>query len=138
MHTFLGCISIAVKRHHKNYNSFFILFIIIHFIGYFLFLHLSLFQVSPPETLYPISHPPASMRVLLHPPNHSHLPALAFSYTGASNTLRPKSHSPSDVQQGHPSSATYVARAMDLPMCSLWLVVQSLWALGQGRGSLTG
>jgi hypothetical protein len=36
---------------------------------------------------YPLS--PASMRVLPYPPTHSCLPALAFSYSGASNTLRP-------------------------------------------------
>jgi hypothetical protein len=30
------------------------------------------------------------MRVLLYPPIHSHPSALAFPYTGALNTLRPK------------------------------------------------
>ena len=45
------------------------------------------FQVSPSEIPYPISHPRASMRVLL---TLSCLPALAFPYTGASNTIRPK------------------------------------------------
>jgi hypothetical protein len=37
----------------------------------------------PPEIPYPIPPPPASMRVLSNPPTHSHLPALAFPYTGA-------------------------------------------------------
>ena len=46
------------------------------------------FQVSPSETPYPIPSP-ASMRVLTHR-TYSCLPALAFSYIGASNTLRPK------------------------------------------------
>ena len=48
------------------------------------------FQVSLLETPYSILPLPASMRVLPHPPTHSCLPALAFSYTGASNTLRSK------------------------------------------------
>ena len=47
-------------------------------------------QVFPSEIPYPISHPPDSMRMLSHPPTHSHLPSLAFPYTGASNNLRPK------------------------------------------------
>ena len=50
----------------------------------------SSFHVSPSETPYPIPVRPASMRVLSHTPTHLHLPALAFPYTGASNTLRPK------------------------------------------------
>ena len=44
---------------------------------------LSLFPVSPMETPYLLTPPPASMWVLPHPPTHSHLPALAFTYTGA-------------------------------------------------------
>jgi hypothetical protein len=32
---------------------------------------------------YPIPNIPASMRVLLHAPTHSHLSTLAFPYTGA-------------------------------------------------------
>jgi hypothetical protein len=34
--------------------------------------------------------PPASMRVLLYPPIHSYLPALAFPYTGACSFPRTK------------------------------------------------
>ena len=37
----------------------------------FTFQMFSLFQVSPSETSYPISPPPESMRMLLHPPTHS-------------------------------------------------------------------
>ena len=48
------------------------------------------FQVSPSETPYPISPPLASKRVLHHPSTPICPPALAFPYTGASNTLRPK------------------------------------------------
>ena len=47
------------------------------------------FQVSPLETPYPIPSSPAFMRVLPYPPTHSCLPALAFPYTGALDTLRP-------------------------------------------------
>ena len=34
---------------------------------------------------YSILHPPAFMRVFPNSPTHSHLPALAFHYTGASS-----------------------------------------------------
>ena len=44
---------------------------------------LSPFPVSPLETPYP-----ASMRVLPHPPTHSHLTGLAFLYTEASSLHR--------------------------------------------------
>ena len=49
---------------------------------------LSPFPVSPLETLYPLLPPPASIRVITHPPTHSLLPALAFPYTGALSLLR--------------------------------------------------
>ena len=48
------------------------------------------FQVSPLETTYPILPLPASMRVLPHPPIHSHGNTPAFSYTGALNLHRTK------------------------------------------------
>jgi hypothetical protein len=59
-------------------------------------------QVSPSEIPYPISPPPASMRVLPHPPTHSCLPTLAFPHTGSSTTLRPRAAPPTEFQQGHP------------------------------------
>ena len=40
------------------------------------------FQLSPPQTPYKITPPPASMRVLHQPPIHYHLTSLAFLYTG--------------------------------------------------------
>ena len=40
------------------------------------------FQVFPLETPYLIPPLPASMSLLPNPPTHSHLPALAFPYTG--------------------------------------------------------
>jgi hypothetical protein len=42
------------------------------------------------------------MRVLPHPPTLFHLPTLAFSYTRALNTPRPKGLSSHWYQQGHP------------------------------------
>jgi hypothetical protein len=61
------------------------------------------FQISPLEPSYHISPPTVSMRMLLHPPTHSHLPALAFPYTGALNPLRPSGRATSSTDiQGHP------------------------------------
>jgi hypothetical protein len=49
----------------------------------FTFQMLNPFLVSPLlELPYPILLPPASMRVFLHPPTHSHLPALNFLHWG--------------------------------------------------------
>jgi hypothetical protein len=42
------------------------------------------------------------MRVLPHQPTHSHLPALAFPYTGALIILRANGLPPTDDQQGRP------------------------------------
>ena len=51
---------------------------------------LSLFLVSPPGTSYPNLPFPASIRVITQPPTHSHLPALAFPYTGVLSLYRTK------------------------------------------------
>jgi hypothetical protein len=59
-------------------------------------------QVSPsgsPQSHFPS---PASMKVLSHLLTHFPCPALAFLYTGASNTLRPNGLSFHWCQQGHP------------------------------------
>ena len=48
------------------------------------------FSCFPPsllETPYYILPPPASMRVFLHPPTHSHLPALDSSTKGHLSSL---------------------------------------------------
>jgi hypothetical protein len=75
---------------------------------------LSPFQVPPPHrTPYPITPPPASMRVLPHPPIHSCLPALAFPYNGVS--IEPSQ------DQGYPL-LQYAAGAMGPSMCTPWLV----------------
>ena len=77
---------------------------------------------------YPIPTLPPSMRVLIYPPEHSLLPALAFPYTRAMNTLRPKDFSS--------FSASYVTSNMGSSMCILCLVVYFLGASGSGGGSL--
>ena len=51
---------------------------------------LSLFLASTLQIPCPITPPPASMRVLPHPPTHSLLTDLAFPYTGASSLHRTK------------------------------------------------
>jgi hypothetical protein len=51
---------------------------------------LSLFSVSPQETPYPILPPAGFMKVLKHLSTDSHLPTLAFLYTGASSLSRNK------------------------------------------------
>ena len=101
------------------------------FIGYFLYLHLKCYPLSRSHLWDSLSNPssPSSMRVLPHPTTHSHLAALAFPYTGALISLRPKGCS-SHLCPTRPSSATYAAIAMDTFMCTPWLVVQSLGALG--------
>ena len=48
------------------------------------------FPISPPQIPYPVSPSPVSMRVLSHLTTHSHLTALLFPYTGASNPHRIK------------------------------------------------
>ena len=81
------------------------------------------FQISTSETLCPNPPPPASMRVLPHPPTPSvflpwHCPTLGQWIPSGLRASRP-----SNVQNGHP--LTYVASAMGRSMCILWLVVQS-------------
>ena len=73
---------------------------------------------------YPIPTLPPSMRVLIYPPEHSILPALAFPYTRAMNTLRPK-----DLSS---FSASYVTSNMGSSMCILCLVVYFPGAMGVG------
>jgi hypothetical protein len=77
---------------------------------------LSPFLEFPLKTPYPISPPPA------HQPTHIYFLALAIPYTGAYNLHRTKGHS-SHWWPTKPSFATYAARAMNLTMCFLWLVV---------------
>ena len=51
---------------------------------------LSCFPVPPPKPPSLILPPPASMRVLPHPPTHSWLTSIAFLYTGATSLHRTK------------------------------------------------
>ena len=84
---------------------------------------LFLFLVSTLNIHYLI--PPPSVRQ----PNHPCFPVLAFSYTAALRHHRTKDLS-SHWFLVKPSSATYTAGAMGPSMCTLWLVVQFLGALG--------
>jgi hypothetical protein len=78
----------------------------------------------PLHNLHSIPLPFASMRVLHQhlQLTYSHLPSLASPYTVASSFQKTKGL-PSHECQIRPSSATYVAGAMDPSMCTLWLVV---------------
>jgi hypothetical protein len=84
--------------HRKTHTIELILFFLLD--SFFIYIsNVFPFPGLPFRTL--LSHPtsPASMRVAPHSPTHSHLPVLAFSYTGALNTLRPNGCS---SQQVHP------------------------------------
>jgi hypothetical protein len=62
------------------------------FTGYFLYIS-NVIPFSSLPSRNPLSHPPppASIRVLSHPPTHPHLLTQAFPYTGASRLHRTKS-----------------------------------------------
>jgi hypothetical protein len=75
----------------RRWNKIFILFspthlqiiyFILIFTGYFIYLPFKCYPISlipaPPETLYPVHLPPASMRLCPHTPTLSCLPALTF------------------------------------------------------------
>jgi hypothetical protein len=80
---------------------------------------------SPSSCFYEGAPPPT------HLPTHSRLPALPFSSTGASSLHRTKGLF-SHWCLTRPFSDTYVAGAMGPFMCTLWLVLLSLGALGRG------
>ena len=101
------------------------------FIEYFLYLHFKCFLLSrsplqkPPIPYLPS---PASMRMLIHLPTHpllSSLPGLHWSieHPQAQRPLLP-------LMFNKATLATYAASTMSPFMCILWLVVQSLGALG--------
>jgi hypothetical protein len=80
----------------------------------------------------PLPPPPASVRVL--PPTPASLPWHSPTL-GHRTFIGPKTSAPIDDLEGYIcgcyiSSATYVAGAMGLSMCTLWLVVYSMGALG--------
>jgi hypothetical protein len=81
------------------------------------------FHVSPSEPPYSIPHSPASMRVLPYSPTP--IFSSCHSTLGHQTPSGPRASPPTDVQQGHPSSATYVAGTKGPSMYILWLVVQS-------------
>ena len=74
------------------------------------------------KTLYPILPSPASMRMFTQPLTYSHLPALAFPYTGASRMHRTKGLS-SPLCHTRTSTPTYTAGAMSPFKCTHWSVV---------------
>jgi hypothetical protein len=85
----------------------------------FTFQMLSPFPVSPiRETHYPILLPPASMRVYLHLPTHSHLPTLDSPTLGHLSSLHRTKDLSSHWCMTRPSSATCAAGAM----CTPWLM----------------
>ena len=123
-----------ISRHYTGSNiSLGMLFIgyFIHFIHIYslTFQMLSLFPVFPSATPLYHSPPPACMRVLPHPPTHSCLHTLKFPYTGALSLHRTKGLS-SHWCPTRPSCVAYTSGAMDHSMCTLWMVVLSLEALG--------
>jgi len=100
------------------------------FLGYFIYISnvihpLSRLTLRKPPSLPP---PPASMRVLLHPPTHSCLTMLAFPYTGETSLHRTKDL-PSHWCLTRLSSATYAAEAMGPSMYILfdWFGPWELW-----------
>jgi hypothetical protein len=86
------------------FSFFFFLFIYLFFFGYFLYLYLKCFSFSraplqnPP---YPIPPPPASMRVLLHPPTTPIFPPWHYPTLGHWTPSGLRASLPTDVQQGH-------------------------------------
>lgn len=126
----LMCSSQAIKAYLSNYfKSFLWTFnqplhsTIIFEWNFHIYLLLVIFKCYLPFW-FPPSHPfhPASIWELPHPPIHSHLTALAFSYAGASSLHRAKCL-PSHWCQIRPSSATYTPGDMGLFMCIFLLVV---------------
>ena len=100
-------------------------------ICYFIYLHFKCCPTSRSPLHKPPSHllSPTSKRVLLRPLSLSLLTVLASPYSGASNLHRTKCLT-SHWCQIRQSSATYVSRAMEASLYTLWLVVSSLGALG--------
>ena len=99
---------IVVNWHYIYILLYFLLFI--HFLNFYFYWIFSLFtfkmfspfQVSPSEISYPI---PLFLPLWGCSPTHLPTPVFpfpAFTYTGVSNTLRPRASPYTDVQQGYP------------------------------------
>jgi hypothetical protein len=97
-----------------------------------MYLHFKCYPLSQ----FPLWKPPIPSPLLLwgcsptHPPIYSHVPTLAFPYTGALSYHRTKGLS-SHWCPTRLSSATYAARAMCSSMYTLCLVVCTLGPLGE-------
>jgi hypothetical protein len=108
------------------------LFIYLYFIGYFMYLQVKCYPLSPfllrkpplrfPSPCFCEDAPPPTHP---HPPSHPGIPL-----HWALNLHRTKGLS-CHWWPTRPSSATYLARAMGCSMCTLWLVV-SPWELWGG------
>jgi hypothetical protein len=109
-------------------------FLFSFFISYWLFYlftlqMLSHFPVSPSQTPNPLSFPLTLWGCSpTHPLTHYCLNALALPYLGSWSLHRTK-ELPSQWCLIRQSSATYTAGTRDPPICTLWLVVESLGAL---------
>ena len=93
---------------------------------FYWFLHFKYYALSvspPPEIPYPILSPPASMRMFLHSPTHSHLPVFNSTILGHLSSLHRTKDLSSHWWPIRPSSATYASWAMGHSMCTFWLVV---------------
>lgn len=87
---FFNCLS-AIRTYYIENFLFRFLCCILFWIGYFLYLHFKCFPLS--RSLLQKPPTPSSFPFLYEgapPSTHSCSPALAFPYTGALNTLRPK------------------------------------------------
>jgi hypothetical protein len=86
-----------VKITCYTYKSFFLFLLF----GHFLYLNVKCYPLSQfcphSRNPHPIPPSPASMRVLPHPPTHSHLTALASSYAEALASTRPRAFPPIDA-----------------------------------------
>jgi hypothetical protein len=108
----LSAFSVTVYSSTSTFSSYMGIWFSVIFIGYFIYLHFKCYHLSSfPSTSLP---PPASMRVLPHPPTYSCLSTLAFPYPGSSSLHRTKGI-PSQWYQIRQSSATYPAGAMGTP-----------------------
>ena len=88
-------------------------------VGYFYWVFIYIPNVIPflslPANPLPSPLPPTSMRVLSHPPTHSHLTTLAFPNTGTKSHHRTNGLS-SQLFQIKPSSVAYTAGAIQTPL----------------------
>jgi hypothetical protein len=108
--------------HFTNSHLFFLMDISFIYIS-----NVILFSGFPQETHYPILPLPTFMRELTYPLTYSYLLTIALQCTGG---IEPSQNQGSLLWPTRPSLITYVAGVMGASMCTLWLVILSLGALG--------